>query len=183
MQQITILQSEFLNNIVESVFQRKETTFSQEALGYTRDDFEATLRHYRAELRRTLGTLREVAYLPQPPDSEGNEVWSAGQVACHLLRAASEVGIKDMRSFLGLSSAATEYDRASLPEGEICTRAEALTLLDAADRDLDAARRRPARRGQARTGADAQEAAERVTADINARGTLLGSRRAAAASE
>lgn len=137
MQQITVLQHDYLNDVIVRVFRRQETTLSDEALHYQRADFEATLRDSRAELRATLQSLPELAFAPQPPDGDGAEVWSAGQVVCHLMHAAVVVGITDMRAFLGLPAVLSEYEQTELPEGHIATRAQALSILDAADRDLE----------------------------------------------
>src|SRR6188472_1646635 len=108
MRQITILQRDYLDDVIRRVFRLKETTLAEEARQFSREDFEATLRFYRAELREVLASLPETAFLAQPDDIDGGEVWSAGRIAAHVLEASSEVGTKDMRRFLGLPVAETE---------------------------------------------------------------------------
>lgn len=111
----------------------------------TREELRASIHTSRAALKDALDNLPESAFVSQPGDADGNEVWSAGEVVTHcngafLAIANQVVELTDMDGF------EMSDDLQQWAEQRVLTRDEALhaigllpidQLMDAIPSDTD----------------------------------------------
>lgn len=133
---ITILDRATLRETRAKVFRREESTLADEARGMTLAGFEATITGIRRDMRGLLVALPDAAFTEQPANDAGEQVWSAGQVTLHICDTATNIFGNFLRVAAGLPDgfhAPRVEDTHAFP---FASRAEALALLDACDRDL-----------------------------------------------
>jgi hypothetical protein len=112
----------------------QQLTLADAAEPYSLDDIAAMIVATRATLREQLTELPDAAFEPQAADSDGNAVWSAGEVITHCNSALMSIG---GRAF-GLLDVTWEDADGTLSEfTEIrpLDREGALAAVDAADLD------------------------------------------------
>ncbi len=82
---MTEIDREHLLELEDIVFVRRQNTIENVASEYSRADLVDTINAARREIRDIVATLPAAAFEPQPPDADGEAIWSAGEIASHLL--------------------------------------------------------------------------------------------------
>jgi hypothetical protein len=120
----------------QRVFRAHETTLDSEAAAYTLADLRSTLESFRRMTRATLLDLSARAFEPQPAASNGDAVWSAGQIVRHLAQVQIDVFLNPIRAVNGLPAPTAAELGVPAGDGPL-TRAQAIAALDIADRQLE----------------------------------------------
>jgi len=126
---------EHLLELEDIVFVRRQSTIENVASEYSLAELVETIRAARQEMRETVATLPGAAFEPQPLDSEGEPVWSAGELVSHLY----EMMLWLQLAFQQLAGA----DPGGAPDEQtqvrILDRDETLATLDRCERELERA--------------------------------------------
>jgi hypothetical protein len=86
-------------------------------------------------LKSAAAALPETAYARQPDDQDGNDVWSAGEIASHIAGTMIWTDT-NLRKLRGLEASPPEARLASYAEVKVREKAAALQALEVADTAL-----------------------------------------------
>lgn len=121
------------------VFRDRLSTLDEEAAAYSLDDLRLTLGVIRLGTRSEIEWLPDRAFEEQPPDGNGNEVWTAGQVVNHI--GDAQIGMTSwLHEALRLEPSECEHPLVNLTDAEYpgrLTREQALHVLDVAEMELE----------------------------------------------
>jgi hypothetical protein len=104
------------------------------------DDLAATILDRRARLRAVVVAAPEASFAPQPDNEQGQEVWSAGQCALHLVEAqydVSEPAIVALASPGGVDRFVQPPPARDIPSPAVLGREAVLPRIDAATPDFE----------------------------------------------
>jgi hypothetical protein len=132
---LAIIDREYLLELEDAVFVRRQNTIENVASEFSRSDLVETIRGARTAMRETLVSAPASAFKAQLPDSDGEADWSAGELASHLL----EMMLWLQLAFQQLAG----EDPGGAPdeevEIEVMARAETLATLDRCEREFERA--------------------------------------------
>jgi hypothetical protein len=138
-QSVTILTPERLNSIGQAFFAAQQSGGVWEC-DASIDDLAATILHRREQVRAVVGAAPEASFEPQPDNERSEPVWSAGQLADHVVNAQYGVCETALIALITPDGGATfeqplPVDEVSAPP--ILSRAAALERLDKATPDYE----------------------------------------------
>lgn len=122
---VTVIDSVTLRRIRTRVFGRRESSLTDEADRYSLVDYEVTLTDIRRAIRERLLGLPECAFDSSP---------AVGRLMARMCETSRQLYLRPAREIVGLP-AVDEPLRAVVCD-PVLTRAEALSALDAIDREL-----------------------------------------------
>ena len=138
-QTVTILTLERLVEIGQAFFAAQQTGESW-VCEPSIDDLAATILERRERLREVVATAPDTSFGPQPPDADGNPVWTAGQCADHIVNAqygACETAIIALITPGGFAAFEQPLPSDEVPAPPALDRAAALARLDRATPDYE----------------------------------------------
>lgn len=122
------------------VLDERASTFDQEAGAFSMDELRLALGAIRLALKTLTFHLPEPAFDEQPPDADGNEVWTAGQIINHL--GASQIGMAGwLSAALCVAFDPEDHPLINLTDSGnpgMLSREQALHMLDDAEPNLEA---------------------------------------------
>lgn len=126
---------EALMQVTERVFARRESTLEDEAADMSLDDLKETVRTIRQSLTAAASGLPESAYERQPDDVDGNDVWSAGEIASHIAGTMIWTDA-NIRRITGQPERLPPDDVKRYADVRVRSKSDALDALKVADREL-----------------------------------------------
>lgn len=121
------------------VVDERISTFDQEAGAFSMEELRLALGAIRLALKTLTFHLPESAFDEQPPDAEGNEVWTAGQIINHL--GATQIGMAGwIYSAQNVAFDPEAHSLINLTDSGnpgMLSREQALHVLDDAESDLE----------------------------------------------
>jgi hypothetical protein len=126
-------------SVRKRVFRDRISTLDEEASPFSLDDLRLGLGVVRVGLRSEAQCLPDRAFEERPADSNGNEVWTAGQIVNHIGHAQIEMTTW-LHTALGLEANNTPHplmDLTDAGEPGRLTREQTFHVLDVADRELE----------------------------------------------
>jgi len=126
---------EYLLELEDIVFVRRQATIENVAAQYSRSELVETIHEARQEVREIVAMLPAAAFQPQPPDSDGDDVWSAGEIASHLLEMMYWLQL----ALLQLAGDDPGWAPDERVDVRVMDRGETLATLDQCDRELERA--------------------------------------------
>lgn len=126
---------EALLELEDAVFVRRQDTIESVASDFSQAELVETIREARQEIRDTVAHLPAAAFDPQPLDDDGEPVWSAGEVAGHLLEMMFWLQLA-LRQLAGEDPGGAPDEDA---ESRVLNREETLATLDQCDVELQRA--------------------------------------------
>lgn len=124
-----------LRDLEDAVFVRQQDTIENVASQFSQADLVETIRDARQAMRETVAGLPGAAFGPQPPDDDGEPVWSAGELASHLLEMMFWLQL----ALYQLAGEDPGWAPDDLVEVRVMDREETIATLDQCDRELDVA--------------------------------------------
>jgi hypothetical protein len=138
-QSVTILTPERLSSIGHAFF-AAQTTGDVWECDASIDDLAATMLHRREALRAVVVGAPEASFEPQPDNEHGDPVWSAGQLADHVVNAqygACEPAIIALITPDGRATFEQPLPADEVPAPPMVNREAALDRLDRATPDYE----------------------------------------------
>jgi hypothetical protein len=138
-QSVTILTPERLTSIGHAFFAAQQTGEVWEC-DASIDDLAATILHRREQLREVVTTAPDASFESQPDNEQGEPVWSAGQLADHVVNAqygACEPAIIALMTPNGWAAFEQPLPVDEVPAPPVLSRAAALQRLDKATPDYE----------------------------------------------
>lgn len=126
---------EHLLELEDIVFVRRQNTIEGVASEYSRADLVETIREARQSMRETIASLPAAAFELQPPDSDDEPIWSAGEVASHLYEMMLWLQLA-FQQLAGNDPGGAPDEQVEL---QVMDRNETLATLDRCDRELERA--------------------------------------------
>ncbi|MEZ4520509.1 MAG: DinB family protein [Thermomicrobiales bacterium] len=124
-----------LLDLEDAVFVRRQNTIENVASEYSQTDLVATIREARQAMRETLAGLPDAAFRPQTDEIDGDPVWSAGEIASHLLEMMYWLQLA-FQQLAGEDPGGSPDEQA---EVRVMDRAETRATLDICDREFERA--------------------------------------------
>jgi DinB superfamily len=125
-----------LMRVTERVFVKRETTLEEEAAGMSLANLKDTVRATRRMLIDTAKSLPDAAYERQADDLDGNDVWSAGEIASHIAGTTIWTDA-NLRKINGLEALPPTSEITQFAEVEVRSKSESLRALDVAEMELE----------------------------------------------
>ncbi len=127
---------EELMQVTERVFAQRKSTLEDEAAGMSVADLKQTVRATRTMLVDTAAALPDSAYERQPDDLDGNDIWSAGEIASHIAGTMIWTDA-NLRKINGLDPLTPNDDVTAYAEVKVRDKTEALRALEIAGIELE----------------------------------------------
>ncbi len=124
-----------LLELEDTVFVRRQQTIEGVASKYSEAELVETIHEARQEIRETVAMLPARAFEPQPPDEDGEPVWSAGELASHLLEMMFWLQLA-LQQLAGADPGGAPDEEV---EARVLDRKATLALLDQCDVELERA--------------------------------------------
>lgn len=129
------IEREHLLELEDIVFVRRQNTIESVASRFSQADIVETIREARRAIREVLLTLPDAAFDAQPPDDDGEPVWSAGELSCHLLEMMLWLQLA-LEQLAGNDPGAAPDEQVRI---DVLGRSATLATLDRSDHELERA--------------------------------------------
>ena len=132
---MTVIPIEDLMQSAHRIFTQREATLESEAADRSVADLKQTVLTMRRMLSAAAAGLPESAYERQPDDIDGNDVWSAGEIASHIAGTMIWTDA-NVRKITGQPESLPSDELAQYADVRVRTKTESLETLKVADREL-----------------------------------------------